>query len=62
MKSKDFERFDAMAGAVLSVSRSTLDHRERAYKKQSEAKSTRPGPKRKRAKASASGRASRVKD
>ena len=58
----EFDRFDAMAGAVLAVSHDTLECRERAYKKQSDAKPVRPGPRRKRPKASAPVRASRAKD
>jgi len=42
-----FSRFDAGVRQILSVPRSTIERRERAYRKKVEANPNRRGPKRK---------------
>jgi hypothetical protein len=56
-----FQRFDTTMNALLSVPRSTMVRREKAYRKKVEANPNRPGPKPK-INASVSGHASRAKD
>ena len=41
-----FQQFDLTARAILSVPRSTLERRERAYRKRAEENPNRRGPKR----------------
>jgi hypothetical protein len=41
------KRFDSEMGFVLSVPRSLIERRERAYRKKVDANPNRPGPKRK---------------
>jgi len=42
-----FERFDTTMSALISVPKSLVLRRQRAYRKKLEAKPTHPGPKRK---------------
>jgi hypothetical protein len=42
-----YERFDATMSAFLTVPKSLILRRQRAYRKKLDAKPTRPGPKRK---------------
>jgi hypothetical protein len=43
-----YERFDATMSAFLSVPKSTILRKQRAYRKKVDANPNRPGPKRKR--------------
>ena len=44
--SPEFQKFDALVGKVLSVSRAEIQRREREYRKQVDANPNRRGPKR----------------